>query len=195
MKKALVVDDTKNIRTLLTTCLEVEGFTVKTSNDGKSALELLAAESFDLVFLDIKMPEVSGTEVLKRVRELGIKTPFVIITAFATVKNAIECTRMGAVAYLQKPFTSDKVRSVLAELNSYDNTQDDKSKDLKIDSGIDSCILSGHLDEALGKLKAALSKDPSNADIYRLFGIVYEKKGDMKLADKFSRAYHIFSNK
>ncbi|HEX9061497.1 MAG TPA: response regulator [Clostridia bacterium] len=194
MKKALVVDDTKNIRTLLTTCLEVEGFSVKTSNDGKSALELLSNENFDLVFLDIKMPEVSGTEVLKRVREQGIKTPFVIITAFATVKNAIECTRMGAVAYLQKPFTSDKVRSVLAELNSYDNIQDDKGKDLKIDSDIEACILSGHLDEALGILKSALSKDPSNAEIYRLFGIVYEKKGEMKLADKFSKAFLLFNS-
>ena len=116
IKKVLVVDDTKNIRTLLTTCLEIEGYQVLTANDGKQALEMLAGERFALVFLDIKLPEFSGTEVLRKMREHGDHTPVIIMTAFATVKNAVECTKLGAVAYLQKPFTADKVRHVLQEI-------------------------------------------------------------------------------
>lgn len=112
----LVVDDTKNIRMLLTKCLRMEGYTVKAADDGRTAVEMLAGERFDLAFLDIKMPRFSGTEVLKKIREMGISTPVIIITAYATVKNAVECTNLGAVAYLQKPFTAEKVKSVLREL-------------------------------------------------------------------------------
>jgi len=120
MKKVLVTDDTKNIRTLLTTCLEIEGYEVQTASDGKQALDLFKGQHFDLAFLDIKMPLISGTEVLKTIRKQGIFTPVIIITAFATVKNAVECTKLGAVAYLQKPFTADKVRAVLREVHEFE---------------------------------------------------------------------------
>lgn len=70
-----------------------------------------------MAFLDIKLPEVRGTEVLRRVREMGIETPIIMITAYGTVKNAVECTHLGAVAYIQKPFSADKILSVLQELN------------------------------------------------------------------------------
>lgn len=76
---------------------------------------MFSKETFDLAFLDIKMPHFSGTEVLKQIRQNGINTPIIIITAYATVKNAVACTQMGAVGYLQKPFTSEKVRNVLRE--------------------------------------------------------------------------------
>lgn len=114
--RVLVVDDTKNIRLLLKKCLEMEGCTVEAVEDGRTALELLTGERFDLAFLDIKMPRFSGTEVLKKIREMGISTPVIIITAYATVRNAVECTNLGAVAYLQKPFTAEKVKSVLRDL-------------------------------------------------------------------------------
>lgn len=92
MKKVLVVDDTKNIRMVLTKCLELEGYEVMTASDGRQALEMLTQHTFDLAFLDIKLPEMRGTEVLKRIREIGVKTPVIIITAYATVKNAVDCT-------------------------------------------------------------------------------------------------------
>lgn len=116
MKKVLVVDDTKNIKMLLCKCLEIEGYDVDSASDGKEALELFSRNKYDLAFLDIKLPEVRGTEVLRRIREQGIDTPVIIITAYATVKNAVECTKMGAVAYVQKPFTADKIKSVLGEV-------------------------------------------------------------------------------
>ena len=74
MKKVLVVDDAKNIRMLLTKCLELEGYQVKTATNGKDALALFSSERFDLAFLDIKLPELSGTEVLRRIRALRSRT-------------------------------------------------------------------------------------------------------------------------
>lgn len=183
MKKVLVVDDTKSIRMLLTTCLELEGFETVTAKNGQEAIEIFEREKIDLVFLDIKMPELSGTEVLRRIRSKGINTPVVIMTAFGTVKNAVECTRLGAVAYLQKPFTADKVRNLLGELDIDGN---DNSLDVKSSiSNARMLMEEGRLEEALEVLKKSLSMDIQSKEVYYLIGKVYELKGEQKEADIF----------
>ncbi len=189
MKKVLVVDDTKNIRSLLTACLELEGYQVGVAYDGKMALEMLHAESFDLVFLDIKLPEMSGTEVLRKARAVGIHVPVIIMTAFATVKNAVECTKLGAVQYLQKPFTADKVRSVIKELKESIqlSTDDPVAAAKKLVDG-------DKLEDAYDLLKQELGRQPDNAEIYYLMGKVLEKKGDIKKAEKFFNTARQFSD-
>jgi len=181
--KVLVVDDTKNIRMLLTTCLQLIGYDVVTATDGYEALEMLEKEKPDLIFLDIKLPEISGTEVFRRIRSTGIMTPVVIMTAFATVKNAIECTKLGAVAYLQKPFTADKVKTVIEELSSATISEDNS-----IDSNILKCkelLHNGYIDEAFIKLKKLLALDPTNGEIYFLIGTIYEKKNNVVESTRF----------
>jgi Response regulator containing CheY-like receiver, AAA-type ATPase, and DNA-binding domains len=185
MKKALVVDDTKNIRTLLSMCLELEGYQVTIAGNGKEALTLLQGEAqFDLAFLDIKLPEMPGTEVLRNIRKQGNNTPIIIMTAFATVKNAIECTKLGAVVYLQKPFTADKVRHVLQEV----------SEDLKINPGeiknfhttAKSLMADGEYEQSFLQLKKALAIDPGCGETYRLIAQLYEARGDKKEAERFN---------
>ena len=194
MKKVLVVDDTKNIRLLLTKCLELEGFQVMTASDGKQAIEMFEKNSFDLAFLDIKLPEIRGTEVLKRIRDMGINTPVIIITAYATVKNAVECTQMGAVQYLQKPFTADKIKSVLNELYTTECVRE-QSPDLgKNVRQIESAISRGQFTQALQMLKNTISMEPSDANIYLLFGKAYEGIGDTENAKKFNSIYEVLTN-
>lgn len=184
MKKVLVVDDTKNIRLLLTTCLELNGYEVITTNNGMEAIEILKSKHLDLAFLDIKLPKISGTEVLRRIRDMGITIPVIIMTAFATVKNAVECTKLGAVAYLQKPFTADKVKSVLSEICKLqdtcicENIPNDMSKAEKL-------IALGNFNEAYDILKHLLSLDPCYGKIYKLIGQIYEKNNDIDKAAKF----------
>lgn len=191
MRKALVVDDTKNIRTLLTTCLEINDYEVITAQNGQEAIELLKSEKFDLVFLDIKMPEISGTSVLKKMSEMGINIPVVIMTAFATVKNAVECTKLGAVAYLQKPFTAEKVKSVLSEIFNYDDSIKVLDDFLNHSRAL---IEEGKNGEAYDILKKALSINPSCSDIYYLIGTIHEKHGDIKQAEKFYETAKRFEN-
>lgn len=188
MKRVLVVDDTKNIRVLLTTCLEVNGFKVTTASGGDEALKLLKAENFDLMFLDIRMAEISGTEVLRRTRSMGITIPVVIMTAFGTVKNAVECTKLGSVAYLQKPFTADKVKALLAEIR-FD--KEEQSVECHIQRGRN-LLEEGKADEAYGALKTALSIDPGRSECYELIGKVHEIKGDLEKARKFYKAAEQF---
>jgi DNA-binding NtrC family response regulator len=182
MKKVLVVDDTKNIRTLLTACLENEGYKVDSASDGLSALDQLQENNYDLVFLDIKLPEISGTEVLRKIRAAGINMPVIIMTAFATVKNAVECTKMGAVHYLQKPFTPNKVRSVLAELEGVNGSE----LTMKNIETAEKFTEEGKLDEAYSILKKCLAKEPENPRVYSAISKLFEKHGDIVMAQKFS---------
>jgi two-component system, OmpR family, response regulator len=194
MKKVLVVDDTKNIRMILTKCLELEGYEVLTASDGKQALEMFMTHTFDLAFLDIKLPEIRGTEVLKRIRELGIKTPVIIITAYATVKNAVDCTNMGAVAYVQKPFSADKIRTVLQEMDN-NFIYKDKGK-YNNENLVD--VVKLFLDKydyykALDLAKTALSSDINNPEIYLLISKAYEGLESKENAERFNNIYKLFS--
>jgi two-component system, OmpR family, response regulator len=188
MKKVLIVDDTKNIRNLLTTCLELNGYTVSSAKNGMEALELISQEFFDIAFIDIKMPELSGTEVLRRIRAKGISIPVVIMTAFATVKNAVECTQLGAVAYLQKPFTADKVTDLLLALDAKTDCKTvsdlmDLSKNL---------INEKLYDEALKQLNFCLSIDSSIGEIYYLIGYVHQMELDLIEAEKYYTTAKVF---
>ncbi len=194
MKHVLVVDDTKNIRILLRKCLELEGYTVKTANDGLEALEMLKNEAFDLAFLDIKMSHFSGTEVLKKMRELGINTPVIIITAYATVKNAVECTQMGAVAYIQKPFTADKVRSLLNELSIKACKETDVKSIESFFEQINICLNNGEFKQAVDLLTKAISIEPDNPEVYLLYSRAYKGIGDLIHADKFYSMYKLLKD-
>jgi len=192
MQKILIIDDTKNIRLMLTKCLELEGYHVTTARDGKEALELFKTEKFDLAFLDIKLPEIRGTEVLKRIRDMGVITPVIIITAYATVKNAIDCTNMGAIAYLQKPFTSEKIKSVLIGLNFKFSPESTLSNVDKYIMQIEELMKQELFQEAIAQLKKTISLDPTNPKIQLLFSKAYKEIGNDDYADKFYKAYLIF---
>ncbi len=187
MQKVLIVDDTKNIRMLLTKCLEMEGYQVDTANDGNQAVEMFSRNKYDMAFLDIKMPYHSGTEVLKHIRDLGIKTPVIIITAYATIKNAVECTKMGAVAYLQKPFTADKVRNILLELKAAQFI--DEVEETGDFSDIESLIEGEKFGEALKLLKNMLAEKPLEAELYLLLSKASEGIGHTQDAGKYRKIY------
>ncbi len=190
MKRVLVVDDTKNIRIILAKCLELEGYEVTAASDGKQAMELLETDNFDLVFLDIKLPIIRGTEVLKRIREQGIRTPVIIITAYATVRNAVECTGMGAVAYVQKPFSAEKIKTVLKEIENkpvYSERTFGSVK--KLMEFAEMSLESGSYDDALELARKALSIELNDPEIYLLISRAYEGLGNEQNARRFYQFY------
>ncbi len=188
-KKALIIDDTKNIRMMLTKCLELEGYQVDTSDNGKDGLEQAAKDVYQLIFLDIKLPEISGTEVLRQLRGRQIHTPVIIITAYPTVKNAVDCTQLGAITYLQKPFTMDRIHHVLSQLQ----LDDASSPSAQSWEQAETLLEHGKAEEALVLLKNALSSSPAESRIYRLLGRAYEQLGQNALAERFYKAADLFS--
>ena len=100
----LVVDDEDALRTVLSSELVNEGYDIKTASDGDEAISVLEKGRFDLVLLDIKMPRVSGFEVLKHIRQNHPGTKVVMLTAFADLKNAIESKKLGADDFVSKPY-------------------------------------------------------------------------------------------
>lgn len=118
----LVVDDELVIREGLARVLQGDDFTVETAKNGHTAIELLQQKQFDLIITDLKMPGMSGFEVLNAVKALQPETPVIMITGFATVETAVEAMKSGTVDYIVKPFTPDvileKVRRALEQKNT-----------------------------------------------------------------------------
>jgi two-component system response regulator PilR (NtrC family) len=113
VEKILVVDDEKSMRDFLSIVLKKEGYAVTTADDGEMASRLVQKEIFDLVLTDVKMPKLSGLQVLKTVKETSPDTIVVMITAFASTETAIEAMKEGAYDYLTKPFQIEEVRLII----------------------------------------------------------------------------------
>ena len=105
----LVVDDESVIRDGLARILEGDSFAVDTAKSGHAAIELLQQKDFDLIITDLKMPGMSGFEVLNAVKALQPETPVIMITGFATVETAVEAMKNGTVDYIVKPFTPEQI--------------------------------------------------------------------------------------
>jgi len=114
----LVIDDEESICMLLQDVLTRFGHSVQTRQDGAVGLELAREQSFDLVFLDIRMPGMGGLEVLKQLRQTHPNATFVMITGFAKDDIIDEALQSGASACLCKPFSLSQVTKLLEEVTS-----------------------------------------------------------------------------
>lgn len=112
----LVVDDETEIRESLSLILSDEGYSCETAGDGRAAIAMLREGNYDILISDLKMPEVSGMDVLKECQRSSPQTLPIIITAYATVETAIEALRTGAVDYILKPLDFDEVILRLEQL-------------------------------------------------------------------------------
>lgn len=107
--KILCVDDEDVILDSFRKILVLDGYSVDTVNSGPEAINLIKSHHYDFVFTDLKMPEMDGVEVTKTVKHLRPDIDVIIITGYATVETAVECMKIGAMDYVQKPFTEDEL--------------------------------------------------------------------------------------
>ncbi len=114
-KRILVVDDDENILSLERTILEQKGFDVTGASGGAEALKLLAAQVFDLVLLDVMMPEVDGFTVCRKIKEdPRLKdVPVIFLTAKGGGEALAEGFESGAIMYINKPFTANKLLTIV----------------------------------------------------------------------------------
>lgn len=112
--RILVVDDEESIREFLNIMLKKEGYDVTCVEDGQQAIDALKKKSFDMVISDLQMPNVTGIELLKYVKDNHSGILFMLITAFGTTETAVEAMKLGAYDYITKPFKLDEVRINIA---------------------------------------------------------------------------------
>ena len=99
-KKILIVDDESEMRIALETTLKRENYQLVCVADGRQALDQFEDHEFDLILTDVRMPKLSGLELLRAVKERSPKTPVVMMTAYGTIVNAVEAMKEGALDYL-----------------------------------------------------------------------------------------------
>lgn len=119
----LIVDDEASIRRATSLALDAAGHYVETAENGAVALQSLKESSFDLVLLDLYLGEESGLQLLETIRREHPEVHVVIFTANATIPNAVEATRLGAVDFLEKPFSPDQLRQALKRIATLKNLE------------------------------------------------------------------------
>ena len=113
VKKVLVVDDEQNSREGLSKILTKEGYKVHIAEDGEKALHEAGNYKFDLIITDLRMPDMDGIEVLKKVREKNKDIGVVIVTAYGEVNSYLTAMNLGAFEYLNKPIHLEELRRVI----------------------------------------------------------------------------------
>jgi two-component system response regulator PilR (NtrC family) len=111
--RILVADDERSIRELLAIVLRRDGYEVILAENGRTALNVLEQEPIDLLISDIKMPDMSGVEVLRAAKQVDQDILGIMITAFASTESAVEALRMGAYDYVSKPFDVDELKIIV----------------------------------------------------------------------------------
>ncbi len=121
----LVVDDEKDMVDLISTTLKKDNYNVHTVVDGNKAIQKIRGNHYDLVITDLKMPKVSGMDILKEAKRISADTNVVMITGYATISSAVEAMKQGAFDYLPKPFSKDELNIVARRVFDYKRLVDD----------------------------------------------------------------------
>jgi DNA-binding response OmpR family regulator len=184
----LVVDDEKNIRMTMSQSLEPLGFRVETAVNGEEALSMLRSGSFGLIFLDLKMPGLDGLEVLRIIRQEWPKLRVIIITAHGTIDSAVEAMKLGAVDFVQKPFSPGEIRELAQRVFE----REDLDAETVVEYGKLIELAKRHITDgmfaAAGEtVKKAIAANPEHPEAYNLLGALYEIRSKHHEAVKFYR--------
>ena len=188
-QRILVVDDERNIRMTLSQSLEPLDIPVQTAVNGEEALQKLREGPFGLVFLDLKMPGMDGMEVLRQIKDDWPKTRVIIITAYGTIESAVEAMKLGAVDFVQKPFSPREIRELTIQVIEREALNEENAVDYR--SLIE--LAKRHISDrnfaaARETVRKAIATDPARPEAYNLLGALLEIKGDGLEAQKFYRA-------
>jgi DNA-binding response OmpR family regulator len=191
--RLLIVDDEPNIRLMFRTALASGDYSISTAEDGKTALDLLESELFDLVTLDLRMPGMGGMEILWRLRESGNDIPVVIVTAHGSIADAVQAMKLGAVDFIAKPVHPETLRRVIAEVlerhvqPSPASLAPDKSRTVPGVTIAPAAVELTAAKRALNRrefakaeqlLRTATGLDPQSAEAQNLLGVLHESLGE-----------------
>ncbi|ACB83851.1 response regulator [Natranaerobius thermophilus] len=188
-KKLLIVDDEKNIRMTLKNCLSYEGYELEIALNGEEALEKLRTQDYDLVLLDLKLPGLNGLQVLEKVRDEGRDVKVIMMTAYGTVERAVNAMKLGAIDFINKPFSPNQIRALVNDVLSRPNLSEENLQTYKDHVEFaKKCIIESNYTEAEKHLTKALEKDYDKPEPNNLLGVLAEYNGELGKARKHYRA-------
>lgn len=187
-KSVLIVDDEKNIRLTLSQALEPLGLDIDAAVNGEEALARLAEREFTVLLLDLRMPGMDGMDVLRAVRGSRPATRVIIITAHGTIESAVEAMKLGAVDFIQKPFTPQEIRDLVSRVIDREELAEEDVTDYqsRVELG-KRHIQEGEIDAAIGQMRTAIALEPSRPEAYNLLGALMEIRGERLEAQKYYR--------
>lgn len=156
MADVLIIDDEKAIRTALKEIIEYEKHKVDLAANGKEGLSKAREKNYDLIFCDIKMPELDGIEVLERIVALGIDAPVIMISGHGNIETAVDTLKKGAYDFLEKPLDLNRV--LVTMRNAFDKTslqQETKTLRRRVNKQKYTRIIGSS--EAIGQIKAMIN--------------------------------------
>ena len=188
-RRVLIVDDEANIRLTLLETLASLDVQAETAENGRDALRMMEDRTYDLLLLDLKMPGMSGMEVLEEVARRAPDVPVVMITAHGDVETAVEAMQAGATTFIQKPFTLSQIRALVAEtLDSEAQTRrsagryDERIRQAK------ACIEERRLESALEHARQAVALKPSRPEPFNIMGVAAQLQMQVGEAQKYYRS-------
>ncbi|WP_422928742.1 response regulator [Singulisphaera sp. PoT] len=191
-KRILIVDDEPNVRLVFRTALESTDAFIATAEDGETALRWLDEMAADLILLDLQMPGLGGMEVLRQLRQKGLNTPVIIVTAHGSIPNAVQAMKLGAIDFLSKPLTPETLRRVVAEVLERNATRKGEGSPREATPEVVTAAsqYAANLsmakralnlrafDEAEIFLKQAIALDPGTAEAHNLMGVLHECRNE-----------------
>lgn len=184
-QRILIVDDEKNIRLTLTHTLEIEGYEAQTAVNGEDALEQLTHATFDLMLLDLRMPGMDGMAVLRQAARQRPDMPVIIITAHGTIENAVEAVKLGAVDFIQKPFSPEEIRTLVAQVLDRKHLDEQQAADYHEHLELAKRSINEHRSDAAAVyVRRAIAADAGRPEAFNLLGVLQEAEGDHLAAMK-----------
>lgn len=160
INRILVADDEESMRWVLSKALKRKGIAVDLAKDGDEALSMIQRSAYDLAILDIKMPGISGLDLLEKAKEIRQDLLFVIMTAEASMKNAVEAMKRGAYDYITKPFDLDVIDAIIEKI--------EKAREMTTQVS----LLKEELKERYQLEKTIIGNSPAMREIYKTIGKV-----------------------
>ncbi len=186
--KIFIIDDERTIRLTFRLALETDGYAVQEAASADEAMMGFQAEKYDLVILDLRIGEDSGLDVLAAMRQQGIQTPTLMITAYGSIRNAVRAMKLGAIDFLEKPVDPTALRATVAEvvgrhrpaphgpveLGSLEDFLREAKRLINLQG----------FDLAARMVAEALQIDERSPDAHNLQGVLHEIAGDYDAAKK-----------
>ncbi len=125
MNKVMIVDDEESIRLMFRRVLSSSQYEVHEATNGMEALNSIKKEEYSAILLDLRMPHMNGLQVIEKMKEMDIKTPIIMMSAYGTVPEAVEAMKLGAMDYLVKPFDIDELKMTLERIIQQDEIKNE----------------------------------------------------------------------